>query len=550
MIDEFGVSTDQLTERREVHLRKIPNKTKLVVAGLLALIIVLIIVSIIGWTQSLWLKHTSSPAVLVHYGDQTIGSPPVLPNDGPYVQWTFLHMNDVYELLPLDNGRKGGLARVATVRKKLLEENPHTYTFLAGDLVSPSALSQANVNGTELNGKQMIFGMNALGIDYMTFGNHEFDLKRNDLLQRMSESNFTWIGTNVFNLATTSMFGKSVPYKLLTVNNVRILIFSITTDMNMGGSTPYVTIVNSTSLKSFIQQFLSSLQIQYDVLIALTHVEVKTDIMLAENVPNISIIMGGHEHENYYLIRGQYNTPIFRADGNVFSVFIHRFAYNSNTKLLRLYSTLTRITPDIPDDNQTASVSNYWFSLGMNAFIHDGFQPNETITRLPDNVELDGRSSSIRYFPTLLSDLICKSILNETNATIGLYNTGAIRLDDVLTGAITQYDILRTVPFKNFVVKLNVTGKILSKVLTYGATLQGDGMFLSFCGVRSSDKNNWFLEVDGTTNIAENNNTYILATLDYTKNATDLNDISVVLLNTYEVIALAVIRYLKIVYPR
>ncbi|CAF1539565.1 unnamed protein product, partial [Adineta steineri] len=32
-------------------------------------------------------------------------------------------MNDVYELLPLDQGRKGGLARVAYLRELLLKEN-------------------------------------------------------------------------------------------------------------------------------------------------------------------------------------------------------------------------------------------------------------------------------------------------------------------------------------------------------------------------------------------------------------------------------------------
>ena len=48
-----------------------------------------------------------------------IGFPPILPNDGKYIQWTFLQLNDVYEMLPLDEGRKGGLARVAHLRQLL-----------------------------------------------------------------------------------------------------------------------------------------------------------------------------------------------------------------------------------------------------------------------------------------------------------------------------------------------------------------------------------------------------------------------------------------------
>jgi 2',3'-cyclic-nucleotide 2'-phosphodiesterase (5'-nucleotidase family) len=69
-----------------------------------------------------------------------IGSPPKLNNPHLYVQWTFLQMNDVYELKPLGGGTKGGLARVATIRQLLLQENPDTITILSGDIVSPSAL--------------------------------------------------------------------------------------------------------------------------------------------------------------------------------------------------------------------------------------------------------------------------------------------------------------------------------------------------------------------------------------------------------------------------
>ena len=69
-----------------------------------------------------------------------IGSPPILNNPHTYVQWTFLQMNDIYELKPLGGGKKGGLARVATIRKLLRQENPNTITVISGDIVSPSAL--------------------------------------------------------------------------------------------------------------------------------------------------------------------------------------------------------------------------------------------------------------------------------------------------------------------------------------------------------------------------------------------------------------------------
>ena len=93
------------------------------------------------------------------------------------VEITLLQFNDVYEIGPVEGGKSGGLARVATLRQRLLAENPNTFTVLAGDFVSPSALGTAKVDGQSLAGQQMVAVLNAVGLDLATFGNHEFDIK-------------------------------------------------------------------------------------------------------------------------------------------------------------------------------------------------------------------------------------------------------------------------------------------------------------------------------------------------------------------------------------
>ena len=71
-------------------------------------------------------------------GDLTV---PATPADTP-VEITLLHMNVVYEITPVEGGRRGGLARMATIRQRLLAENPHTFTLLAGDLYHPPGEDQ------------------------------------------------------------------------------------------------------------------------------------------------------------------------------------------------------------------------------------------------------------------------------------------------------------------------------------------------------------------------------------------------------------------------
>jgi 5'-nucleotidase/UDP-sugar diphosphatase len=79
---------------------------------------------------------------------------------GKTVEFTILHLNDVYEIERSGKQPLGGLSRVARLRKKLVEVNPRTYTVLSGDALSPSPLGSAIIEGDELAGRQMVAVLN------------------------------------------------------------------------------------------------------------------------------------------------------------------------------------------------------------------------------------------------------------------------------------------------------------------------------------------------------------------------------------------------------
>ncbi|CAF2883676.1 unnamed protein product [Rotaria sp. Silwood2] len=525
-------------------------KTLFLPHGLIYTILGLIIVCLTILTivyASLW-HNTKTSSYTFTVANGIIGYPIRLPNDGRYVQWNFLQMNDVYELLPQDNGRKGGLARVAYIRQLLKQENPNTYTILAGDLLSPSALSLSKVNGTTLNGKQMIATMNTLGLDFITFGNHEFDLSEINLLTRMNESTFTWISTNIFRQDNNQTFGSSISHKIITIDTVRILFIGLTLD----GTGSYVRIINQSSLVNYVQTFLKLFPNEtYDVLVAITHLDMTIDIELVSNIPQIDLIIGGHEHENYYYLRGTKYIPIYKADPNAFTVYIHRCAYNLDTKRLRIYSNLARVTSEIPDEENTAKVANYWFNLGIQGFQALGYEPNAILSCLPNSIELDGRFQSVLSYTTFLTAAICESMLQLTVAnatTIGIINGGTVRIDDILRETITQYDILRTLPYGNIVVVLSVPGQLLAQVLTTGISLKGDGMFIAYTRIETLDDGKTWL-FNGT-DISKSNIYYNVATTVYVRDYTQLNNSNVTTLyNTNVTQTRSLMEYLKFKYP-
>ncbi|RYF83299.1 MAG: bifunctional metallophosphatase/5'-nucleotidase, partial [Chitinophagaceae bacterium] len=118
--------------------------------------------------------------------------------DNRKIDVTFLQINDVYEIAPLSGGKEGGIARVATLKKEYQRKNPNTYLVIAGDFLSPSIYNSLQYQGKAVRGKQMVDALNVAGLDIAMFGNHEFDIKENELQERMNESNSLWISTNSF----------------------------------------------------------------------------------------------------------------------------------------------------------------------------------------------------------------------------------------------------------------------------------------------------------------------------------------------------------------
>ncbi|CAF5107469.1 unnamed protein product, partial [Rotaria sp. Silwood1] len=162
-------------------------------------------------------------------------------------------------------------------------------------------------------------------------------------------------------------------------------------------------------------------------------------------------------------------------------------------------------------------------NLGMEGFRALGYEPNAVVSCLPAGIELDGRATSVRSSITLLTEAICESMLQLTaknSTTIGVINGGAVRIDDILRNKITQYDVIRALPFSSVVVVLSIPGRLLAQVLTTGISLKGDGMYLAYTRVEISDDGKTWLY--NGTDISTSDLYYNVATIDYVRNTTQL----------------------------
>ena len=437
--------------------------------------------------------------------------------DDGKIDFTFLQINDVYEIAPIQGGEFGGLARVETVHKKLLAENKNTMLFMAGDFLNPSLIGTIKVDGERVRGKQMIEVMNAMNTDLVAFGNHEFDVPQKDLQKRLNESNFPWISANV-KLKTKEksvLFFKEKEENKIPLGETFIKELSDEdgTKIKVG----FISVCIPSNPKEFVayenmfvkaRASYAAIKDSVDVVFGLTHVKIANDKRIAELIPDLPLIMGGHEHTNSYNKIG--NVIITKADANAKTAYIHRISFDKKTKKTVVKSELREINSSIESDQKVGEIVDKWQTILSSKIKEIIANPNEVIYLA--KVPLDGRDTPIRSIQTNLGEIITKSMSFAFNDSVdcALVNGGSIRIDDQLSGAINAVDIFRVLPYGGAVLKVEIKGRLLKRVLDYGVLASGTGAYLQRFNAEKVG-GNWVIK-NKEINLKE---TYTVAFSDY-----------------------------------
>jgi 2',3'-cyclic-nucleotide 2'-phosphodiesterase (5'-nucleotidase family) len=377
------------------------------------------------------------------------------------------------------------MARVETIHKELIKENKNTMLFLAGDFLNPSLIGTIKVDGERVRGRHMVEVMNAMNVDLVAFGNHEFDVSQKDLQKRLNESNFPWISANV-KLKTKE---KSIPFykerngKKISLEETFIKEFSDEdgTKIKVG----FISVCIPSNPKEFVEygnMFVKArasyavIKDSVDVVFGLTHVKISNDKRIAKLIPNLPLIMGGHEHTNSYDKIG--NVIISKADANAKTAYIHRISFDKKTKTTIVKSELKEINSSIKPDEKVEAIVEKWQTI-LNSKIKNVIaKPDAVIYKA--NTPLDGRDTPIRSVQTNLGSIITKAMSFAFNDSVdcALVNGGSIRIDDQLAGNINAVDIFRVLPYGGAILKVEIKGRLLKRVLDYGFLAAGTGAYL------------------------------------------------------------------------
>lgn len=399
----------------------------------------------------------------------------------PSTAIVFLVINDVYIVQPNSRGM-GGFAELAVmvrhekqkIRDELGPDVPVIFC-LNGDFMAASEAAVAT------QGKCMIELFNELEVDTVVIGNHEFDFGGEVLKQRIKESNFKWFGSNIKELSTGKLLDGVLDTWVLEVpatafikadsskvengvkmpNSRKIGFFGVCTDETPDLSDPGDNIVFEDVIET-AKKCVKKLKEQgVDIIVAFTHVWVHDDQRLAMAVPEIDLILGGHDHEPITLTQGK--TTIFKAGQNAY--WLGRVDMEMTPTDEVVCSWKMMLNKDIqPDPKIAAHIQKSLDSLTSDA---EKERAKQVLT--VSKTELCTLTRRTRAGFSNFANMVADAMRAELNAEFGWINGGFIRGDKVYPANynVTVGMILEEMPFPREAVLIKIKGKYLRSALEH-----------------------------------------------------------------------------------
>jgi 5'-nucleotidase len=218
---------------------------------------------------------------------------------------TILHTNDTHSQIdPLpDNDKqypnKGGVARRATLVKRIRKENPNTLLVDGGDVF------QGTPYFNFFKGEVEYKSMSMIGYDVVTLGNHDFDNGVDALAAAMKFANFDFVSSN-YDVRGTLLENKVKPYVVRVLGGVRVGLFglgispnNLITPENFKG----VKYLDPVRMARGVVKLLRE-QERCQLVVGMTHLGYYPDpkdgdigdSQVAAQVDGIDFIAGGHTH--------------------------------------------------------------------------------------------------------------------------------------------------------------------------------------------------------------------------------------------------------------
>ncbi|MFC2177173.1 bifunctional metallophosphatase/5'-nucleotidase [Actinomycetota bacterium] len=391
---------------------------------------------------------------------------------------TMLHTNDTHGRWEADY-YGGGMVYLASLIADERAHNPNALLLDAGDTFQGNSFAYFFKDRPD---NPIAGGMNALGYDAMTLGNHEFNFGAGTFATMLSQLDAELLGTanldddgsygfindNVTDYINLDVNGKKVT--ILGITNPRIYRYELPT--NILGLTFYPAVDAAVDMVPDIIAAEDP-----DLFVGLTHVgyqpyggEIDSDELIAQSVGGLDVIIGGHSHTTLnpaVMVSDPVNNPegTLVAHARRYAGYLGQVnvGFIGDDIVLR-EGFLIPTSEATPDAELLAYLEPYAAEIEAynSTIIGQTMAPIDALEAYTE--ETNGAN--------LQADSAVWELLDKEGVAVDLHLSGAMSNRLVAEGAtpaapldITKGDMFNLMPYENSLVVLEMTGPQIKEVL-------------------------------------------------------------------------------------
>lgn len=382
-----------------------------------------------------------------------------------------LHTNDVHgQVLPLPATwikdrdpvpTTGGVDRLAAYVKKVRAEAQaagHEVLVLdAGDWF------QGTPEGGIDDGLPFMEILGQVGYDAMAVGNHEFDHGVAMLESHLAALDLPALLSNVSEPSGSLLRG-TLPYLIVERAGIRIALVGLLTP-----DTPSITHHSASTLywadpAKVLSSLLEDLKGDVDWVLPLTHLGFSGDQRLAQEVPGLPLVIGGHSHT---LLSEGHRTEdgwIVQAGSKARGVGrIEVWIDPEKRTLERLVPSVVNLFEETVEGYHNAEVEQLSQALVQRS--------EERMNVVVGRLNRDLKRGKSPFKTSSQGNWVTDIMREHTGADIALQNRGGLRAN-LVAGPVTRRDVFRMLPFNNTLVVLTMTGAELESLMR--RTIEGE----------------------------------------------------------------------------
>jgi 2',3'-cyclic-nucleotide 2'-phosphodiesterase (5'-nucleotidase family) len=208
---------------------------------------------------------------------------------------TFVHVSDLHARYTPD-GHGNPYSRLKGYAESVRRENPFTLFTNGGDDHEKGSIAEPRSGG--LATLQVV---HAMGFDVRVLGNHDFAWQLDELLEFSRDPRAITLCSNVEHVGSPAAAFGAVDYAEAQVGCLRVGFFGMVTrpwqaNQQQYTGSYYEELPARYDFVVRAREIVRQHRDQVDLLVMVSHLGHKPDVAIAEQVPGIDLVLGGHSH--------------------------------------------------------------------------------------------------------------------------------------------------------------------------------------------------------------------------------------------------------------